>query len=324
MLRRAASMSTPVVVPGLRRAVLALALAVALPSSHPAHAEAEESAARLFAAQALALRASGVAGEAAAVEVLAAMPGSGMVENETLARLWGPVFANAIVKLGRMESSGPVALYMDPLLDVAVITYWVAGEDGLGVVAAHALPGSRLADAEAETAVIPGWLTAEHDPFDVLAADLERRIDAFARLHPVDGNEPGRPFASFAGAAADMRSLLPRLAWNAAQRARWVDGSHPWLESALARIEWVLTTRDATVLLAAAPGTGQEAARILADLPEEYTARLILDMVLETEGSERILIGSLPDEGDVFVVALCEAAGSACELQRLTLASLLD
>lgn len=322
MLRRAAAMSAPVVVPGLRGAVLALALAVALPSSAPA--EAEESAARLFAAQALALRASGVAGEAAAVEVLASVPGSGVVEDEALARLWGPFFANAVVKLGRMESSGPVALYMDPLLDIAVVTYWDAGEDGIGVVAARALPGARLADAGAETAVVPGWLTAQRDPFDVLAADLERRLDAFARLHPADGREPGRPFASFAGAAADMRSLLPRLAWNAAQRARWVDGSHPWLALTLAKIEAALESRDSAVLLAAAPDTAEETAHALADIPEGYVSGLALDMVIEAQDGRRMLIASLPDDGDLYVVAQCGLEGNGCALRRLALASLLE
>ena len=303
---------------------MALALAVALPSIHSAHAETVESPALMFAAQVLALRASGVAGEEAAVEVLAAMPGSGMVEQEALARLWGPFFANAVVKLGRMSSTGPVALYMDPVLDIAVVTYWSEGEDGFGVVSAHALSGAKLVYTEAETGVLPGWLSAERDPIGALAADLEQRLGSFARLHPVDGIEPGHPSASFARAAADMRSLLPRLAWNAMQRARWVDGSHPWLASALATVEAALDSRDATVLLAAAPGTGEETAHALADVPEGYVSGLALDMVIEAQNNERMLIASLPDDGDLYVVAQCALEGNGCSLRRLALASLLE
>ena len=42
------------------------------------------------------------------------MPGSGMVEPDVLPHLWSPFFANAVVKLGRVETAHPVALYYDP------------------------------------------------------------------------------------------------------------------------------------------------------------------------------------------------------------------
>ena len=72
----------------------------------PVHS-AEESPARQFAASALALRSAVVAGEERALAVLAAMPGAGMAARETLPALWSPTFANAIVKLGRLRSTGP-------------------------------------------------------------------------------------------------------------------------------------------------------------------------------------------------------------------------
>ena len=108
------------------------------PARPPARAT-DESAARLFAAHALALRSAVVAGEERAAEVLAAMPGAGMVARGTLPALWGPSFANAIVKLGRLRSSGPAALYYDPLLDIAVLTLWTRADEGYRVVSVRAL-----------------------------------------------------------------------------------------------------------------------------------------------------------------------------------------
>ena len=100
-----------------RWAGLPVTLAFLLPALivtavHPIRAAAQESSARLFATHALALRAAGVAGEGPAAKVLAAMPGAGMAgDGESLSALWRPFFANAIVKLGRLRSPAPVALY---------------------------------------------------------------------------------------------------------------------------------------------------------------------------------------------------------------------
>ena len=108
------------------------------PARPPARAT-DESAARLFAAHALALRSAVVAGEERAAEMLAAMPGAGMVAREMLTVLWSPSFANAVVKLGRLRSSGPAALYYDPLLDIAVLTLWTRADEGYRVVSVRAL-----------------------------------------------------------------------------------------------------------------------------------------------------------------------------------------
>ena len=104
-------------------AVCGVVLVAVVAAALPASSAAAESPARLFAAHALALRAAGVAGEEPAAEVLVAMPGAGVAgDAESLSVLWRPFFANAIVKLGRLRSPAPVALYYNPLLDVAVFT----------------------------------------------------------------------------------------------------------------------------------------------------------------------------------------------------------
>ena len=296
---------------------------VALLVPPPARAD-DEAAARLFAAHALALRSAVVAGEERAAEVLAAMPGAGMVARGTLPALWGPSFANAIVKLGRLRSSGPAALYYDPLLDVAVLTLWTRGDEGYRVVSARALPGERLAAPDAAVTVEPSWMSAKDGAVGALARTTAARLDAFRRAHPADAREPGRDAATFAAAAADLRAALPRLAWNTAQRARWTDEAQAWLRPALAGVEKALAARDPAVPRAAAPDTDAETAAALAALPAGFAANLALDMVLEAGEEDRLLVGSLPADGDVYVLALCRLEGGACGLRRFMLVSLLE
>lgn len=290
----------------------------------PAHVVAQESAARVFAAHALALRAAGVAGEARAAAVLADMPGAGMVPSETLPLLWGASFANAIVKLGRLGSPGPVALYYDPLLDVAVLAFWRREGEGWRVTSVRALPGERLAAPGAPAGIEPSWLSAESGAIGALTRTTAARLDAFRLAHPAGAREPARDEATFASAAADLRAVLPRLAWNAARRARWTDEALPWLGPALARVEQALASRDPAALSAAAPDTDAGTADALAGLPAGFAAGLALDMVVDAGGEDRLLIGSLPADGDIYVLVLCRLDGNDCALQRLVLASLLE
>ena len=298
--------------------------AVVTAAALPASSAAAESDARLFAAHALALRAAGVAGEGPAAEVLAAMPGAGMAgDGESLSALWRPFFANAIVKLGRLRSPAPVALYYNPLLDIAVFTLWEKQERGYRVAAARALPGERLAEPEAPAPPLPAWTAAEDGPVEALARTTAVRLEAFRGAHPAETAEAGRDTATFAAAAADMRAALPRLVRNAAQNARWTEDVQPWLLPTLAEVERALAARDPAALAAAAPGTDADTAAALARLPAGFAAGLALDMVLEAEGNGRLLIGSLPEDGDVYVLVLCRLSGGVCALRRFVLISLL-
>ncbi len=304
------------------RALCALTIAALLV---PLQARAaEESSARRFAAQALAFRTAVVAGEARALEALAAMPGAGMIARETLPVMWSPSFANAIVKLGRLRSTAPAALYYDPLLDVATLTLWTRDGEGYRVVSVRALPGERLAEPEAEAAVEPAWLSAEDGAVGALARTTAARLDAFRRAHPADAEAPGRDTATFAAAAADLRAVLPRLAWHLAQRAGWTDEAKPWLRPALVAVEAALAARDPAALRAAAPNTDADTAAALAALPAGFAAGLTLDMALEAGESDRLLIGSLAADGDIYVLALCGLDAGACALRRFMLVSLLD
>lgn len=302
----------------LLHAGLAALLAVALPAS----SSAAESSARLFAAHALALRTDGLAGEGAAAEVLATMPGAAAA-GASPAALWGPFFANAVVQLGRLPSPAPVALYYNPLLDVAVFAQWEKQDGGYRVTSARALPGERLADPEAAVSPLPSW-TAADGPVDALARATAARLDAFRNAHPAQSAESGRDAAAFAAAAADLRVALPRLVWNAVQSARWTEDAQPWLRPALAEVEAALAARSPAALVAAAPETDAETAAMLARLPADFAAGLMLDMVLEAQRDIRLLVGSLPEDGDVYVLALCRLAGGGCALRRFVLLALLE
>ena len=164
----------------------------------PTSSVAQVPDARLFASHALALRAAGVAGEQEAVDFLTTLPGSGMVAAETLSALWSPFFANAVVKLGRLRSPGPVALYYDPLLDIAVITQWQRQGNGYRVVSGHGLPGSRLVDPEAEAKLQPRWMTLGEHPVTALVQVASQRLMVFRQAHPPESQNAGRANTTFA------------------------------------------------------------------------------------------------------------------------------
>lgn len=281
--------------------------------------------ARRFAAQALALRASGAQGDAAAGEFLARMPGADEVTREALPRLWSPFFHNAIVKLGRLTSPAPVALYYNPLLDVAIVTVWEKYEWVYRVVSARAVPGERLfaQEGEAPAPLRPAWMASENDPITALGDITAERLETFRRAHPAEAKEGGRDEMEAGRAVDDFGAAGARIVWDTAQRVQWAAGVEPWLEPALTKVEGALAKRDAGALVAAAPETGAETAAALVELPTEFLDGFTLDMAVETDGPERLLIGSRPDDGDLYVFVLCRLAGADCALRRFALASIL-
>ena len=222
--------------------------------------------------------------------------------------------------VGRFRSRAPVALYYNPLLDAAVITFWTEHEGGYRVSTARALPGERLSDPKAEAPPLPSWLSASNGLAAALATTRGARHKAFWEAHPGTAREPGRDVATLASARADMRAVLPRLLWNAVQRIGWTEEAPAWLGPALAAVERALGSNDYAAIHSAAPDTGLATAFALADLPAGFAQGLALDMVVEAEGSERLLIGSSPDDGDIYVLVLCRLEGNACKLRRFVLA----
>ena len=299
---------------------LVLAALIALQTTPSA---AQDPDARLFAAHVLDLRAAGVTGDERAVDFLASLPGSGIVDAESLPILWPPFFANAIVKLGRLHSLGPAALYYDPLLDVALFTLWEREGEGYVVASARTLLGDRLANPAAAATVQPPWMTAEENPLDALVRIASERLDTFRRLHPAEAREAGRTTTTFAAASADMRAVLPRLIWNALRRLKWGEGTPSWLPGTVAAVEAAFGGRDPAALIEAAPDTDANTAAALAGLPSAFVEGLALDMTLEAGAEGRLLIASLPDDGDIYLLIFCGLEDGSCALRRFMLISLL-
>lgn len=307
-------------VPTLRSSAAVLAVLALSALGAPRPAGAAEADARLFAAHALALRAAGVAGEKPAADVLARAPGLDAAAAAPV--LWGPFFENAIVKLGRLGASRPAALYYNPLLDAALVTFWERRGRAWRVASVRALPGERLEDSEAEAPPRPAWTVAPEGPLQALAAATAARLAAFGRAHPEAEKAPGRSRAAFAAAARDMQVALARVVGNAVRRARRATTPPPWLGPALARVGEALAAGDAAALRAAAPDTDVETAAALVGMPAGFVGGLTLDMALDAGGGESLLVGSLPDDGDIYVFALCRRGAGDCALRRFMLVSL--
>ena len=277
----------------------------------------------LFAAHALGLRSAGVAGEAGTV--LTEMPGAGRVGGEArLGLLWAAFFDNAIVKLGRVVSPAPVALYYNPLLDIALVSVWERRGERFGVASLRALAGERLVAAQVDVPLAPSWMAGGDDALGALARTTAERLEAFRAAHPAQSGEPGRDAQRFAAAAADLRAVLPRLLWNAAQRTRWTEEARPWLRPVLAEVEAALAAGDAATLTAMAPDTDAQTAAVLARLPQGFAARLALDLVLATGAGERLLIGSPAEDGAVYVLVRCRLTGEGYALRPFDVVSVLE
>ena len=298
-------------------ACLLAAALVAMFAAGPARAVAET---RSFAAHALTLRAEIVDGRGA--PVLAHIPG-GLAQG-ALAELWPSFFENAMVALGRLRSPAPRALYYNPLLDVAISTIWEKREGGWRLTVIRALPGERFTGPPGNVPSRPSWMTVDEKPVEALATTAAARLAAFRRAHPPKAKEAARIATTFAGDAADARAARTRLMWNARLRARWASGAEPWLRPTLANITETLSAGDARTVTAAAPATDAATAEAIAGLPAGFAKRLVLDMVLSAGKDGRLLIGSLPDDGEMYFLVLCRLDGAACGLRRIMMVSLLD
>ena len=284
----------------------------------------DEFDAHKFAAHAIALRSSGIAGGTEIVEAMSVMPGVGIVDEVALPIIWSEFFKNAIVKLGRLSSPAPVALYYNPLLDTMVLTLWEKQGADYRITSMRALLGENSADRDSATSLAPSWMIAEDGPIDALIRVTNMRLKAFGRSHPAKSIEAGQDDISFAVAAADFRATLPRLVWHASQSTRWTLQPEAWLTSVSNEVEKTLAAKDVEALMAAAPATDLETSTTLAKLPDGFVTGLTLDMVLDIGKKKHLLIGSMPEDGDLYIFVLCRMEESECMLERFALVSLLE
>ena len=282
-----------------------------------------QSVERQFAAYALELRDLGVAGDEQFSDFVRTMPGSRIVDEKVLHPLWRSSISNTIVKLGRLRSDSPVSMYYDPLLDIAVLAYWVRENDALRIASARALPAERMSDSKTQASPTPEWLSSDKSTIEALVSVTERRLSAFEQMHPAQSIEAAKNTTTFASAAGDMRMVLLRLIQNAERQSKWTAPDYAWLESLLSLVEELLALQDVYLLIANAPDTDRETASALTELPSQYIADLALDMVLEYD-EQRLLIGSSVQDGDTYVIVLCTLSAESCELRKLALVSLLE
>ncbi len=283
---------------------------------------APESVERIFAAHALSLRDSALLGEQRFVDVANRMPGSAIAGPEAASFLWSLSFPNMIVKLGRLRSEAPVSLYYDPLLDIAVLAFWERVDEGYHIKFSRTVPGTWLENSASEASLLPPWIS-EESALNSLLQTTADRLDAFTKMHPPEAFEGGRNHATFAEMAAGMRLVLPRLIWNANQRAQWTESSYQWLEPVVTEIELALNSANAQQMILAAPDTDPVTAEALAELPKQYVDELVLDLVVASP-QNRLVFASSPADGDTYVIVICEIDASVCRLQRFLFLSLTD
>ena len=123
-----------------------------------------------FPGQAAALRRSVVDRDDMSMRVLGLIPGVSWLvppdateaqRNSVLKQTWGPFFENAVIETRAADTPTPAALYYNPLLDVALLTYWERTVDSAYRISElRIVPGERLSAADAATPVAPAWMTS--------------------------------------------------------------------------------------------------------------------------------------------------------------------
>ena len=266
------------------------------------------------------MRRAAVGRDATAIRLVGLVPGGSWLlppdapdaeRGIILEQTWGPFFENAIVeaRAANADADAPEALYYNPLLDVALLTRWERPAGGEYQVSdLRALPGERLGAAGAAVPVAPAWMAGDA-PVETLGQTTRERLATFrsgrAAAHAGSADE------RHARAVEDLRAAQPRLEWNALQRAEWHGEAYTWLPGAIAVMEETFASGDSAALLARAADTDAETASALAGLPAALVERLTLDMVLEYGQEDRLLVVSLPDDGQVYIMAQCRLAPDA-------------
>ena len=286
----------------------------------------EQSASSLFQVRAMALRTAVLASSEPALEMLSLMPGAGLTDHKRttgeastrlVELLWKPFFENVVIETREVDSGESAALYYNPLLDVALYTRWrhVSPSDFL-MTGFKAIAGEALTDPPSDAPLEPSWMRA-NDPVEAFARIAGERlhaVSAFVRDHRSSG---AGEIDTYQRDSEDFWAAAPRLLWNVSQRAQWAE--EQWLLPTLAQIQTALAAHDKNVLRSLAPHTDAVTEALLTELPHDFADRLALDMVIQDDGGNRILIGSMPEDGEIYIWALCLLEGDTCRLVRFAL-----
>ena len=232
-----------------------------------------------------------------------------------LEAIWVPFFQNAIVEVEQVASAEPIVMYYNPLLDVAMLASWqFMPEVGYQIHAMRVTPGERLLDRRADVDPVPAWITGTGDIGFELAQTATRRLAEFHTASSALKDWSASSEEGYDRARYDFLAAEPRLVWNVAQRAAW--SREPWLETALAKIQAALASRDSDAIATYAPDTDVAVAYALSNMAEGLAEHLVLDMVIGGDDRSHLLIGSTPEDGTVFVLVLCRLSGKSCELSE--------
>lgn len=266
-----------------------------------------------FQTYALALRQAGVERTDIALHVFGLIPGvsrllpptaSDVEQDVILGAIWGPFFENAIVEVGNVKTPAPIAIYYNPLLDVALWTQWERSNDlSYRITRLRAAPGERLTVSDVEVPATPRWMT-EVAPVEALSEITIERLSShlFDSSFLDSGNLED---VAYDQAAQELRAAQLRLEWNMLQRSQWSVAYAQWLSKTISVIEETMELKDAAALVSRAPDTDPETSMIIADLPDGFVSDLVLDMVLEYDEEYRILIISMQSDGEIYVLIHC-------------------
>ena len=262
--------------------------------------------------QALALRQLAVERSDEVLQVLRLIPGVNWLlpqdapEDErdiVLKQLWGSFFENVIVEVRATDKTTPSALYYNPLLDVALLTHWEQdATTAYRLSGLRVAPGERFSAAGAMVPAAPGWMNGSA-PIDILYDTNMERLTVFRRSSLAE--HTGDADQKYEQAVRDLKAAQPRLEWNASQRIAWHSEANTWLSETIDTIEDTIALGDEAELIAKASETDAETAGVLVSLPSGLVDQLTLDIVLTYEEEERLLVISLPDDGDFFIMVKC-------------------
>lgn len=148
---------------------------------------------------------------------------------------WSVFFRGTLLKLGQMQSTTPLALHYNPLLDVAVIQGCNLGRGGLTqCTKLCAFPGETLAGTT--PASVPSWFAGtDSDPLKRMSDLAASRVRSFARNYPVDSTNavPWRKkyCSSALQSIAELRIAQGLLSMSKLQPERLGSGVRDYLRS---------------------------------------------------------------------------------------------
>lgn len=278
----------------------------------------------LFLSKVLSFRSAGVINPAMIKNSLSKMPRTELNLDEefqaTVPELWSYFFKNAIVKVGAIDSETPVALYYNPLVDVGVLTFWMLNSRRFHLYKITAFPGDKLRTLDVAQGLLPGWrIQSQDSPIDRLSKYTIQTLNEFKVEYPLQKREIVETLDT------DHESELQILA-----EGRMMDYliertqiTEKWVKMLAQEIELILKSKSAQYIVEKAPDTPIKTANTLEKLNAQYVSQLSVDLVVSINETDRLMLMSLPQDGDQYIAVICKMRNSICNLSVIQTFSLL-